>query len=146
MGQALAPWIAVILVIITIALVTQSYLSRLSLLAIQGFWHISGDEYLLIQDPMLQIVEVRDRVKVLYEDACDSLSCTSVLPFHAHSYKLSRGQDTYEPLLVPFPFPNKFTCMTLYPSSGILQVHDVDGNVIYEFIKDNEMSLAHLRA
>ncbi len=138
-------WIIVILVLLIIFLigyiiwkgVSMLKLSRnVGYLALNGYWHIAGERYLLINGPMIQIIDItKDKIVELFKISNADIKITKTDATY-HRFKISNYTADINTLELSGPIDINIT-----PSLGLMQFVNAKSNVSEKLVKDNEMSL-----
>lgn len=114
--------------------------------ALQGYWNITGNTYLLISDRFIQFIELFSdgTHKILFEDSNTTFAYTSILAMQRHEYTLSKSVSTFKIAgSSNNPFDGSTIRIVLYPVIGAIQVMKQDKEVA-RLTKDNQMSIEYL--
>lgn len=136
--------ITLLVAIVAAIVIFQSYQYISSYAALQGFWHVTENIYLLISDNVIKFIELATDgtdPKVLFEDKNADFKYSSIIPVSKHTYKLIKTNDTSFSLgsATSNPFNSKSITLNLYTATGTIQVMK-DGAEVARLVKDNQMS------
>ena len=137
-----------ILVCVSIGLFYH-YQSICSYASLQGYWHITDNIYLLIDDNLIQFVELKADPKtpysIIFEDTKAKFKYSSFISLSSFSYVMKRSSKKKFDIkgLQTNPFNAKDIHLEIFPASGIMQV-SFDGMDLINMTKDNGMSFQYL--
>lgn len=131
------------LVIAVTSIVLFCYYQHISsFAALQGYWHVYENIYLLIDNDAIEFIELKadSSQKSIYKDSGASLHYKSIMATMSHRYELqlTNEREYIQDCLKPFNNTKKLTLL-LYPVCGALCIMDKTTEVA-RFIKDNAMS------
>ena len=123
------------------------YQSIVAYVSLQGFWHISGNYYVLIDEALMRIIELSNggTFSVIFEDKNVEFVDGVVPSIFGHSYTLKRSNDTTFVIgdLKDHAFNNRNIDLHICPATGTIQIFDGKKETI-RLIKDNAMSSEYL--
>lgn len=106
---------------------------------LDGYWHIGDNEYLLIDDRIVQFVRFEESgvIVQLYKDADAAINYRSVLAFSRHDFEVNLHSDERPPGI---PKRMRFE---LYPVAGVVRAVQHNGIELMRAVIDNAMTIVH---
>lgn len=128
---------AIFIVVVTLVCVqlSQHVFARNFL---DGYWHIRDNEYLLIDDRVVQFVRFEESgvILQLYKDTDATISYRSLLTFSKHEFVV-----TLHPKERSLGTPERMR-FELYPVAGVVRAVHNDREIM-RVVKDNAMTSVH---
>lgn len=139
--------LALLLVLSAVVIASYVNLNGIGSKIIIGYWAVSKDIYLVIDDNKeMKFVQVKDDKQTeIYEDKEVKVSNTNsyLLPFEKKfKYKLTRSKNTPIVLegIASHPFNAAELKVQVCPKSGVLSVFAKDNTKLMNLLKDNALS------
>lgn len=145
------PYVIAILVVALVALIALAlfwyYQTIVAHVSLQGFWHISGDFFLLIDESLIRFIKIVQggTYDLVFEEMNVEFVDSLVPSLYGHSYTLKRSTDTTFAIgdLKEHAFNKKSITLDIIPTTGTIQVKEGSKEVM-RLIKDNAMSSEYL--
>lgn len=113
---------------------------------LQGFWHISGDFYVLIDESLIRFIKLKQggEYEILLEDTSVRFKDRLIPSLTSHAYTLTRSNSTTFSigLVDDHVFNDKNVHFKIYPATGMIEVEKESS--VKRLIKDNAMSSVYL--
>ena len=123
------------------------YQSIVAYVSLQGFWHISGNYYVLIDEGLVRIIELSNggTFSVIFEDKNVEFVDGIMPSIFGHCYKLKRSNDKTFAIgdLRDHAFNKQNIDLHVCPATGTIQIFD-DKKETMRLNKDNAMSSEYL--
>ena len=146
-SKTFAIFITILILLIASFTLFWYYQSIYTYALLQGFWHLGGNVYVLIDDNLLRVIEISNdgEYTILFEDSDVRLDYISILPVLTHTYRLTMSlSNTIKNYKISNnPFNSTEITLNIFPASGVIQITKDDGGE-YRMTKDNAMSVEYL--
>lgn len=142
-SKIFAIFISVVLTTMLSLVLFWYYQSISTYACLQGFWHIGGNSYILIDSGLLRVIELtnEESYKTIFEDSDSILRYRSVMPVLSHDYTIELSSSISQ--FGSNPFKSTILFMKLFSPSGVIEM-TTDAGETYRLTKDCGMSSEYL--
>lgn len=111
---------------------------------IQGFWHLTDNVYLLIDDRMISIIELKTDANYIVIDKNENIDFKyqSIFPLYKHTYELQFPKKGLNQNYLNALKSKKIT-FDLFPAAGVMQIIEND-KIVANLTRDNQMSSQYM--